>query len=146
MASCSYRHPPIGISSQDGGAVLIEQPRANDNRVRNLAFPGAYWLARHFPCPELGAGIGRQSDVNFPLIAPIGSPQIERRDLQCGTLLLERAVGSPYFQLRRNGEVCQCTSVRVLFVIFARYSHRVRTELARDREICGLWPEKIVNY
>jgi hypothetical protein len=42
--------------------------------------------------------------------------------------------------------VCQCTSVRVLFVIFSRYSHRVRTELARDREICGLWPEKIVNY
>ena len=141
----SSLHPPIRAPPQDD-AVRVQQPRTNNDRFRHLVFPCAHWLARHYTTPELCAGIGRENDADLPSIVPIGSFQIERRDLQRSVLLIERAVGAPYVQLRRDREVRRGALVRVYLAMLASYPHCVRTELACNSIVRGLRSEKVVDY
>ena len=141
----SSLHPPIRAPPQDD-AVRVQQTRTNNDRFRHLVFPRAHRLARHYTTPELCAGIGRENDADLPSIVPIGSFQIEGRDLQRSVLLIERAVGAPYVQLRRDRKVCRGVLVRVYLAMLACYPHCVRTELACNGIICGLRSEKVVDY
>jgi hypothetical protein len=126
--------------------VLIEQPCANDDRFRHLAFPRAHRLARHRTPPELCAGIGRQNDGHLPSIAPIGSPQIERRDLQRSVRFLSSVLLVPH--ISNCDVIVKCANVR-----WSRIPCDVCvlsppcTDGARVRsQIRGLWSEKVVDY